>query len=301
MILILAMLLDATLGEPDWLWSRLRHPAVMMGQLIGWTDDTFNLGDGRRLKGLYAISALVLCALFLGWFIASLPLGWLWQVLLGAILIAQRSLVNHVRDVGDALRIGLPEGRQAVAKIVGRDVNALDENGVARSAIESAAENLSDGIVAPIFWFAALGLPGILAYKMINTADSMIGYRTTRHEDFGWAAANLDDIVNWIPARLTALLILLVYGRPELFGMIMRDAKKHRSPNAGWPEAATAGVLDIALSGPRSYEGVMRDEAFVNETGKHDLMPSDIDRTCGLLWRTWGLLLACVISWEFFL
>lgn len=301
MILILALLLDAALGEPRWLWAKIRHPAVLMGNLIGWTDDTFNTGIKARERGVWVIAVLVVGALLLGTIITSLPLGWLWQVLLAAILIAQRSLVDHVQDVADALRIGLEEGRESVAKIVGRDTSVLDESGVARSAIESAAENLSDGVIAPVFWFALLGLPGILAYKVINTADSMIGYKTPRHEEFGWATAKLDDIVNWVPARLTALLILLVYGKPDLFGMVTRDAKLHRSPNAGWPEAATAGVLNIALSGPRSYEGVMRDEAFVNATGKHDLAPKDIDKTCGVLWRAWGLMLVLVVLWEFFL
>lgn len=301
MILLLATLLDAALGEPKWLWSRMRHPTVVMGQIIGWADKTYNEGDDRKIRGAVVIAALTFGALLLGFLIASLPFGWLWQILIGAILIAQRSLVDHVRDVADALRVGLPEGRAAVAKIVGRDTIFLDESGVARSAIESAAENLSDGVVAPVFWFAALGLPGILAYKVINTADSMIGYRTPRFENFGWATANLDDIVNWVPARLSALIILLVHGRLDLVSMVWRDAKLHRSPNAGWPEAATAGVLEVALSGPRSYEGVMRDEAFVNDDGKHDLGPVDVDAACTVLWRTWGLIVVLIISWEFFL
>lgn len=300
MILILAMLLDAALGEPDWLWSRMRHPAVMMGQLIGWADRAFNHGPDRIKRGQMLIAALVVGALMLGFIIAALPLGWLWQILIAAVLLAQRSLVDHVRDVADALHQGLPEGREMVARIVGRDVSELDETGVARGAIESAAENLSDGVIAPAFWFAVLGLPGILAYKVINTADSMIGYRTPEHEDFGRASAKLDDLVNWIPARLTAILIMTVYGRFDIWSMIARDAKLHRSPNAGWPEAAMAGVLDVALSGPRSYEGVRRDEAYVNETGAHDIGPSEIEEATRVLWRAWGLMVALAVAWMFY-
>jgi len=168
--------------------------------------------------------------------IAALPLGWLWQILLAAILLAQRSLVDHVRDVADALQVSLGDGRRAVARIVGRDVSDMDGPAVARSAIESGAENFSDGVVAPAFWFAVAGLPGMLAYKAINTADSMVGYRTARYAEFGWAAARLDE------ARLSAVLILVIYGRLDLWDMVRRDAGLHRSPNAGWPEAAMAGL-----------------------------------------------------------
>jgi adenosylcobinamide-phosphate synthase len=300
MILIIAMLVDAALGEPDWLWSRIRHPAVMIGGVIGWADREFNHGPDRVRRGQILIAVLVASALILGIIIAALPFGWLWQILLAAVLLAQRSLVDHVRDVADALRQGLPEGREAVAKIVGRDVSVLDEAGVARGAIESAAENLSDGVIAPVFWFALLGLPGILTYKAINTADSMIGYRTEKYEDFGRASAKLDDVVNWIPARLSALLIMAAYGRFDLWQMVVRDAKLHRSPNAGWPEAAMAGVLNVALSGPRSYHGEMREEAFVNEDGAKEIDAGDIDVAAGVLWRAWGLMLALAVIWAFF-
>lgn len=299
MILIGAMVLDAALGEPDWLWSRMRHPAVLMGQLIAKADEYFNQNEAKVRKGQLVISGLVAGALALGWLITVLPFGWLWELLLGAVLLAQRSLVDHVRDVAVGLRDGLTQGRAMVARICGRDVSALDEAGVARGAIESAAENLSDGVIAPVFWFALLGLPGILAYKMINTADSMIGYRTPRHKDFGRASALLDDAVNWLPARLTAVLILSVYGRFDLWNMVVRDAKLHRSPNAGWPEAAMAGVLGVALSGPRSYEGVRREEAYVNEAGRHNVGAGDIEAACGVLWRAWALMLALVVIWIF--
>jgi adenosylcobinamide-phosphate synthase len=288
-----AMILDALLGEPKWLWSRLPHPAVLMGRLIGAGDAAMNRGDNRRQSGVLLVAGLVLGAGALGWLIAALPLGWLWQVLIAAVLLAQKSLVDHVRAVADGLRISLGEGRRAVAMIVGRDVRALDQTGVARGAIESAAENLSDGVIAPAFWFLVAGLPGILIYKVINTADSMIGHRTPRHEEFGWAAARLDDLLNLIPARLTTMLIALTHGwvdpRP-----ILRDAPLHRSPNAGWPEAAMAVVLNAAISGPRSYDGEMRDFPYVWPEGRHDLGPVDIDRAAQALWRAWAGMLVLV-------
>uniref|UniRef100_UPI003563BE0B adenosylcobinamide-phosphate synthase CbiB n=1 Tax=Shimia sp. TaxID=1954381 RepID=UPI003563BE0B len=237
-ILLLAMLLDAALGEPRWLWSRLPHPAVLMGRLIGAADRRFNAGAGRRARGIALVVVLVVSMLLLGKLIAAF--GWLPQVLIGAVLLAQRSLVDHVQAVGDALRLSLGDGRRAVARIVSRDTDGMQADAVARSAIESAAENLSDGVIAPAFWLLVGGLPGLLVYKIVNTADSMIGYRTPRHEAFGWAAARLDDVLNWVPARLTALLIALGHFGLGHWPEIRRDAARHRSPNAGWPEAAMA-------------------------------------------------------------
>lgn len=238
---------------------------------------------------------LALCAMaaMLGWIIESVP-GSLLDVIIVAILLAQRSLVDHVQAVADALRLSLGDARRSVAMIVGRDTKDMDAPSVARSAIESAAENLSDGVTAPIFWFAIAGLPGLLIYKITNTADSMIGYRTPRHEDFGWAAARLDDLLNLIPARLTAVMIWAVTSRPDI-GAILREAPLHRSPNAGWPEAAMAHGLDIALSGPRSYDGVMQPYPFVNAEGERTLGPDDIDRAVQTLWRTWALTLALAL------
>lgn len=298
-ILALAMVLDATLGEPDWLWSRLRHPAVLMGQAVTWCDETFNVGPGRKAKGVAVIAALTLGAVLLGLAIRWLPDGGVLEVVIVAILLAQRSLADHVRDVGDALYKGLEPGRDAVAMIVGRDVATLDKNGVARGAIESAAENLSDGVIAPIFWYIIAGLPGIIAYKLINTADSTIGYRTERHAEFGWAAARLDDVVNWVPARLTAALIAISNGSFEAFRVMARDAKLHRSPNAGWPEAAMACTLGTALSGPRSYGGDMRDDPYVYAEGRRDLGANDIWRAVAVNWRSWGLTLAVVVTLSF--
>ncbi|SFR33372.1 adenosylcobinamide-phosphate synthase CbiB [Litoreibacter janthinus] len=295
MTIVFAMLLDALLGEPKWLWNRVPHPAVLMGRLISAMEERLNTGPARRAKGAVLIAALVIGALILGGVLSAF--GPLVEVLIGAILIAQRSLADHVSDVARALRLSLGDGRMMVARIVGRDVNVLDRSGVARGAIESAAENLSDGVIAPVFWFTLLGLPGLLAYKIINTADSMIGYRNDRYAEFGWAAARLDDVVNWPAARLTALFIALVHLRPDAIGVALRDAGLHRSPNAGWPEAAMASVLNVALSGPRSYDGTLREEPFVNPEGRQDLGSDDIDAAVAALWKTWGLTLVFVALW----
>lgn len=296
-LLVPALLLDAAFGEPHWLWSRLPHPAVVMGRAVGWLDAKLNRGENRKAKGVLALVVLVLGAGLAGAAIASLPDGGLLEVLAAAILLAQRSLVDHVRAVGDALRLSLSDGRRMVARIVGRDTTALDEAGVARAAIESAAENLSDGVVAPALAFLVFGLPGLMIYKITNTADSMIGHRTPRHEQFGWAAARFDDLLNWIPARLTAALILLAHGRFDP-APVLRDGPLHRSPNAGWPEAAMAVVLDVALSGPRSYNGVMTAFPWVWPEGRADPGPDQIDAACTALWRAWaGLLgLACLVA-----
>ena len=290
-ILAGALLLDAALGEPDWLWRRLPHPAVLMGRLIGWCDLRFNQGGRRRAKGIAVMAALAFGAWMLGLAIAALPLGWLWQMMIAAVLLAQCSLADHVAAVADALRLGLAEGRRAVAHIVGRDTGGMDATAVARGAIESAAENLSDGVVAPALWFLLAGLPGLLVYKITNTADSMIGYRTPRHADFGWAAARFDDLLNLIPSRLTALMIALVHGRFDAGPVVWRDAPLHRSPNAGWPEAAMAVCLGVQLSGPRSYGGAVQDYPLVHPEGRAEIGPDEIDASVGAVWRTWGLLL----------
>ncbi len=289
-MLTAAMILDAIFGEPDWLWSRLPHPAVLMGRAIGWADNRFNRGKYRKLKGIASIAALSLAAAILG--VAIATLGPIAETLAAAILLAHRSLVTHIRAVADGLRLSLPAGRHAVAQIVSRDTAEMNEAAVARSAIESAAENLSDGVIAPAFWFLIFGLPGLMIYKLVNTADSMIGYRTPRHAEFGWAAARLDDALNWIPARMTAALIAAAHLRFDTWPQIRRDARLHRSPNAGWPEAAMAASLNIALAGPRSYDGQMRDFPFVNPSGRRALTANDIDAVANALWRIWAVTLA---------
>lgn len=297
-ILCLALLLDAVFGEPRAIWTRVSHPAVLMGRLIGWCEKRLNSGSFRRAKGIAMIATLVLSMWLLGKTIACF--GWLPQVIVAAILLAQRSLVAHVRAVGDALRISLGDGRRAVSMIVSRDTSEMDTASVSRSAIESAAENLSDGVIAPALWFLAGGLPGLLVYKIVNTADSMIGYRNERYEQFGWASARLDDIMNWIPARITALIIAMTHHGLGSLRAIRTDALKHRSPNAGWPEAAMARALNVAIAGPRSYDGVLRSFPYVNEQGRKDAGPDDIDAACRALWRSWIALLGMVLLFALF-
>ncbi|GGD36684.1 adenosylcobinamide-phosphate synthase CbiB [Sinisalibacter lacisalsi] len=292
-ILALAMAIDALIGEPEPLWSRLPHPAVLMGKAVGWADRKMNHGKGRLVSGTLVLAGLVALAWIAGELIARL--GWIAEAIAAAILLAQRSLVDHVRAVADALHLSLEDGRAAVARIVGRDTGEMTGPEVARAAIESAAENLSDGVIAPAFWFLLLGLPGLAAYKMVNTADSMIGYRTPQHEQFGKAAARLDDALNWLPARITALLVFLTRHRPGGWAIVRRDAGKHRSPNAGWPEAAMAVGLGVALSGSRRYHGEPVDYPFVNEAGARDIGPAEIDAAVVSLWRAWGTALGLVI------
>jgi len=294
MILIVAMLLDAVFGEPKALWDRLPHPAVLMGRLVGWCDRRFNQGQELRLRGVMVALGLLLVGLGVGWVIHLLPDQGVIEALVVAILLAQKSLVEHVRAVATGLRRSVEGGRQAVAMIVGRDTDGMTGPEIARAAIESAAENLSDGVVAPVFWYLVLGLPGLVAYKLINTADSMIGHMTPRYRDFGWASARLDDVLNLVPARLTAVLIALTHGWVDP-APILRDAPKHRSPNAGWPESALAPVLNVALSGPRSYNGVRKDYTWVWPEGRRDPGPDDIDAAADALWRVWAVLLAFAV------
>ena len=285
-LLLFAMLLDAVFGEPKWIWTRLPHPAVLMGNLIKWCDTHYNHGQSAKRNGVVTLIALVLGAAVLG-YVISLFGGFL-TIIITAILLAQKSLVHHVKAVASGLRMSLSEGRQQVAMIVGRDTKNMDQAAVARGAIESGAENLSDGVIAPIFWFLIGGLPALMVYKIVNTADSMIGYRTERHEDFGWASARFDDLLNFIPARITAALIALPAGVHGQWRDIIADAKLHRSPNAGWPEAAMARAINVTLSGPRAYEGQMQNFPLVHPSGTITAGPADIDAACLILWKAWG-------------
>ncbi len=289
--LLAALLLDAALGEPDALWRRAPHPAVLMGRAVARLDAALNRGAARRARGAAALAILLAGAALAGWAVSLIPFG---GVLGAAILLAQRSLADHVAAVAAALREGLPAGRAAVAMIVGRDTAGMDAPAIARGAIESAAENLSDGVVAPAFWFAIGGLPAMAAYKALNTADSMIGHRTPRHEAYGWAAARADDLANWIPARLTGLAIAALHGRLRDWPAIAAEARAHRSPNAGWPEAAAARALGVALSGPRAYHGRTEPLPWINPAGRRDPGAPEIDAATALLWRTWAALLAVV-------
>ena len=294
---VLALVIDAIIGDPDPIWRRWPHPVVLFGKVIDWLDQRLNQedrdADHRRWAGILTLLILIAIAGFAGSLIQAtllfLPFGSLVLALLASVLIAQNSLYRHVAAVRDAFRSGgLAEARIAVSMIVGRDPESLDEAGVSRAAIESCAENFSDGVVAPVLWFALLGLPGLLIYKMINTADSMIGHRTPRHADFGWASAKVDDLVNWPAARLSILFIAAgafsVGGRPEVCVRIARrDAGQHKSPNAGWPEAAFAAALGIALAGPRRYGGTVVDDPYMHPEGRREAGPDDIGRALRLL------------------
>lgn len=286
-MLPLALLLDALFGEPKWLWSRLPHPVVVIGKFIEILEKRFNQGSHRRAKGALVVLALSAISLSFGAVIAQLPGGWVLETLCAAILIAHRSLMEHIQAVARGLRTDLTEGRTAVSMIVGRDTSAMTESDVTRAAVESGAENFSDGVIAPALWFGVLGLPGILLYKTINTADSMIGHRTDRYEAFGWAAAKLDDVLNWVPARVTALLIAATHRGKGAFTTAMQEGPRHRSPNAGWPEAALARALGIAVSGPRSYGGQIEDHPFVNADGRQTLTSDDIEAATDALWNAW--------------
>ena len=282
---LMALAMEAGLGYPRLLFERIGHPAAWLGLAIDRLDRALNRGprEARRGRGFAALLLLLLpCWAFgaaLEGLLGSLPLGVVPLAVVSSSLLAQRSLHAHVETVARALERSLEDGRVAVAKIVGRDVAALDAAGVARAAIESLAENFSDGVVAPAFWMALLGFPGALLYKAINTADSMIGHRTERHADFGFAAAKLDDLVNLPAARLSALLIALAAGgaATRVFACVARDASKHASPNAGWPEAAMAGALGVRLGGPRRYAGAPHDGAWLGE-GREDAGAADIHR-----------------------
>lgn len=294
LMVLLALLLDFIFGEPEALWDRFPHPATLMGRVVNGLDETLNRGGQKRFKGFLAVAVMVLVAAIPGMVFAKLNnlpyLGLIVnfaEIIIAAVLIAHRSLIDHVRDVAHALQSGLPQGRNAVSMIVGRDTGTMSETDVSRAAIESAAENFSDGVIAPAFWFMIFGLPGILVYKMVNTADSMIGYKNETYAEFGYAAAKLDDILNWIPARITALLICAAHFKRSAFDVVLEDADLHRSPNAGWPESAMAGVLDIALAGPRSYDGQMTDDLYVNHHGKRQLSQHDILDSVNVLNRTW--------------
>ena len=280
-----AMVLDALLGWPDSLFARIGHPVTWLGHLIDELDDRWNREEHfallRRVAGAAAALIVIAVASGLAWLLqVRLASGWNHVFFLGVLawpFVALRSLYDHVSAVARPLEVGdIEAARTAVSMIVGRDPARLDEAGIARAAIESLAENTSDGVVAPIFWGVLFGLPGIAAYKAVNTLDSMIGHRTERHEYFGWAAARLDDVANFVPARLTGLLFALAGSGPKVaFACMARDGSKHRSINAGWPEAAMAGSLAVRLCGPRFYDDERADEPWLNE-GARDPLAGDI-------------------------
>ena len=312
-ITALALTLEGAAGYPKRVYAAIGHPVVWVGTLIARLDRGWNR-DGAAASSRKAAGTAALATIILITAAATVPValacrafahGWLLEALLAGTLLAQRSLLGHVAGVAEALSTGgVTAGRQAVAQIVGRDPTQLDTAGVSRAAIESLAENLSDGVVAPAFWLAVGGLPGIALYKAINTADSMIGHRTARHGDFGWAAARVDDAVNLIPARLTALLLaaaaaLLPGGNPRAaLWAPLRDAGRHQSPNAGWPEATTAGALGLRLNGPKRYGDTFVDDAWMGR-GRADAGPADIRNALQLSRMACVLLfgLAAILWW----
>ncbi len=323
-VLLIAIQLDRAFGEPDWLWSRVPHPVVIMGRVIAALENAMNPRVGEpdrkrpaiaaRVSGVIAVIVICALAVLAGWAVLMLdaallstfaldtihimPLGpgdanaripGPLEVLTVAVLLAGKSLREHVEAVHRAFAIGgLRAARTAVSMIVGRDPETLNEAGVARAAIETTAENYSDGFIAPAFWYLVAGPAGILVYKTINTADSMIGHRSPRYLHFGWAAARLDDLLNLVPARLSGLLIALAAptanaSRSRALSVMWRDAGLHKSPNAGWPEAAMASVLGLALAGPRTYAGAVTDDPWLNgKDGRRDARPEDIHRALGV-------------------
>lgn len=308
-ITLTALLIEASFGYPDRLVRTIGHPVIWLGRLIGWLDRGLNretLGDAnRRIAGFLAALCIVVvpaaAAFLVERYVLSLPLGFLAIGVLASTLLAQRSLHDHVARVALALeQDGIDGGRAAVSHIVGRDPQVLDEAGVCRAAIESLAENFSDGVVAPGFWLAVGGLAGGVAYKAVNTADSMIGHRTPRHKDFGFASARLDDLLNLPASRLSVLLIVAAAAigkdtsASEAWNAVRRDARHHRSPNAGYPEAAVAGALGLALAGPRVYGGILVSDATMGN-GRRDAGPQDI-RAALALYRRADLIFVVLVA-----
>jgi adenosylcobinamide-phosphate synthase len=296
---LVALALDAGMGWPQLLYRRLGHPVGAFARIIDAMDRRLNdpsrsVGQ-RRMAGVATVLILLAVAGGTGWVLQSLFAaiagGWAWPLI--AFLawpgLAQRSLHDHVRPIAEALeRQDIPAARAAVGMVVGRDTADIDEAGIARAAIESLAESFCDGVVAPLFWLLVLGLPGIWAYKAINTADSMIGHREERWRAYGWAAARTDDAMNLVPARLAGLLICLCGGGG--WRILWRDASSHASPNAGWPEAAMAGVLRLRLAGPIAYDGILSDKPWIGE-GDRPARTEDIRRGLGIYVR------ACLCLW----
>ena len=307
-IVLAALLIDAATGDPPWLYRRVPHPVAMLGKLVELAERFLYTAAPRWLcvlGGAATVVAVVGAGLAAGWSIDRYLVepwthGWLLEAGVASTLLAFRGLHDHAGAVARGLERSLDAGREAVSHIVGRDPARLDEAGVARGAIESIAENFSDGVVAPLFWYALAGLPGLLALKAVNTLDSMIGHRTERYRHFGAAAARLDDLVNWLPARLAGLyFVAAAFLLPGASGggawrAMIRDAGRHRSPNAGWQEAAVAGALGFALAGPRRYRHETVDDAWMGE-GRDQLDADDIRRSLHL-YITAGTLVALTLA-----
>ena len=290
--LLLGWFLDLLIGDPAW----LPHPVVGFGKMISFGEHHLNKGTHRKLKGALMAIVLISMVFAVAYFGLSIlpPFG---RVGVDLILIfyclAGTTLIREVRQVFLALDRSLDEGRKQVARIVGRDTSELSAQEVRTAALETLAENLSDGVIAPLFWFAILGIPGMLAYKMVNTLDSMIGYKTDRYRDFGCWAAHIDDIANYIPARLTALLMIVAAGEPRLTGFVWRNGSNHASPNSGYPEAALAGILNCRFGGPHYYFGQLFDKPFIG-TNDRPLTTDDM-RTAVQINRTAEVLMVLAV------
>ena len=305
--LLIGWMLDLLLGDPAW----LPHPVVGFGKMIAYGEHRLNKGCHRKAKGavmavVLIISVLVTTAwirhclyLLPSLFGEGIGLGLLFDSLLVFCCLAGTTLIREVRQVFLALDRSLEDGRKQVARIVGRDTSALSAQEVRTAALETLAENLSDGVIAPLFWYALLGVPGMVAYKMVNTLDSMIGYKTERYKDFGCWAAHIDDIANYIPARLTALLMIIVAGKPQLASFVWKNGRRHASPNSGYPEAALAGILNCRFGGPHYYFGQLFDKPYIG-TNDRPLTTADmktavrVNRTAEILMVL--LVVACLVA-----
>lgn len=307
--LLLAYLLDTLVGDPEW----LPHPIVFFGKLIAWGERMLNKGKRRMLRGgLLSVSLIAGTFLLLSLFFASYFVGILFlEPVLGSEILlfllftfeglgifyclAGTTLIKEVRMVFDALDRSLADGRKQLSRIVGRDTSSLSHEEVQRAALETLSENLSDGVVAPLFYYALLGLPGMMMYKMVNTLDSMIGYKNERYLYFGRVAAYIDDFFNYIPARLTAILMLIAVGKPQLLRQVFREGCKHSSPNAGYPEAALALILGCRFGGPNSYFGKVVDKPYIGTSDK-DLKADDLSKALGINKRVGLLMLLLTLS-----
>ena len=290
--LLLGWFLDLLIGDPAW----LPHPVVGFGKMISFGEHHLNKGTHRKLKGALMAIVLISMVFAVAYFGLSIlpPFGRVGvDLILVFYCLAGTTLIREVRQVFLALDRSLDEGRKQVARIVGRDTSELSAQEVRTAALETLAENLSDGVIAPLFWFAILGIPGMLAYKMVNTLDSMIGYKTDRYRDFGCWAAHIDDIANYIPARLTALLMIVAAGKPRLTGFVWRNGRNHASPNSGYPEAALAGILNCRFGGPHYYFGQLFDKPFIG-TNDRPLTTDDM-RTAVQINRTAEVLMVLAV------
>lgn len=268
--LVAGVILDKILGDP----AGLPHPVVGFGRLIGFFEHRWNKGTGRKRKGIWAVLILVAGVYLVSWGLMHFCFSvndWLGMAVASVLIffcLAGKTLIDEVRMVFEALDISLDKGRYQVSRIVGRDTARLSGQEVRTAALETLAENLSDGVIAPLFWYFVLGVPGMLTYKMINTLDSMIGYKNERYRDFGCFAAHLDDIANYIPARITAFLMVLVSGRLSLLSFVRQYGRKHASPNSGYPESALAGILDCRFGGPHDYFGETVYKPYIGENDR---------------------------------